>query len=110
MVGSVRGASVREKNITKITRKVKNSPKRFLGSAPRGLIFNSVSNFGREGPKNSPGGIEGVATLNCQKTLELKKREGVPEVGPGTKPLKALRRYRASGPKITLQNGNNPKG
>ena len=26
---------------------------------PRQLIFNSVSNFGPEGPKNSSGGMEG---------------------------------------------------
>ena len=34
----------------------------FLGPGvgrPRGLIFNSVSNFGPEGPKNSSGGMEG---------------------------------------------------
>ena len=34
----------------------------FLGPGPgrpRELIFNSVSNFGPEGPKNSSGGMEG---------------------------------------------------
>ena len=31
----------------------------FLGRKAPELIFNSVSNFGPEGPKNSSGGIEG---------------------------------------------------